>query len=168
VEDVVKIFHLYQRFFNRNARLMIIGEGRGFERYLIALNQLIGRLKVPNVFFSGHVPDEELVSYYQLADLYLHMSEHEGFCAPIPESFYLKKPVIAFDAGAVKETMRGGGFLIRKKHHLQIAALMDVILSSPRLKKEVLQRQSRAVEGYFSNRTGEILLDNLKPLLGAR
>jgi len=165
VEDVIKIFHLYQRYFNANSRLMIVGEGRGFERYLISLNRLIGELRVPNVFFSGHVPDDELVSYYHLADLYLHMSEHEGFCAPVPESFYLKKPVIAYDAGAVRETMQGGGILVTRKSHLKIAGLIDRILTRPELKEQILEKQSRVVKGYFQDRTGDILLERLQPLM---
>jgi glycosyltransferase involved in cell wall biosynthesis len=166
VEDVIKSYHLYKKYFNPNSRLIIVGESRGFERYKTALDRLIGKLKVTDIHFTGHIPDDELISYFKLADVYLHMSEHEGFCAPVPESFYLKKPVIAFNAGAVKETMRGGGILVNNKSFLRIAGLIDAVLGNSELKQKILDKQSEVVKSYFKNRTGEILLEKLQGLIG--
>jgi glycosyltransferase involved in cell wall biosynthesis len=164
IEDVVKIYHLYQQKFNPKSRLFLIGEYRGFERYLYALQDLISRLGVKHVHISGHIPDEELISYFKLSHLYLHMSEHEGFCAPVPESFYLNLPVVAFNGGAVKETMNKGGILVYQKTHLHIAALMSQILSDSSLKARILKSQQQALKKYQSEKTGEILLHHLKTL----
>ena len=164
VEDVIKTFHLYQAHFNANSRLFIVGEYRGFERYHSALQNLVNQLKIKNLHFTGHIPDEELISYFKLSHLYLHMSEHEGFCAPIPESFYLNIPVVAFNAGAVKETMNGGGILVNHKDYLQVAALMDHILRTPPLKEKILRTQRQALEKYLKNKTGRILLEHLKKI----
>jgi len=94
------------------------------------------------------------------------MSEHEGFCAPVPESFHLDIPVVAFDAGAVAETMRGGGLLIHKKSFVQIAALLDRVLRDETLHKRILESQRRVVHEYRRDQTGRILLDHLKRLTG--
>lgn len=162
VEDVIRAFHMYQRHFNHDSRLFIIGEHRGFERYLSALQGLVTALQVRDVHFSGHVPLAEMVSYAKLAHLYLHLSEHEGFCAPVLESFHLGIPVVAFDAGAVAETMNGGGVLVRQKDPLHIAALCHEILTRPDLKAALLAGQERALEKYRRQRTGGILLDHLR------
>lgn len=164
VEDVIKTFYFYQAFFNTDSRLFIVGEYRGFERYHSALQQLVGRLKLSNVHFTGHIPDEELISYFKLSHLYLHMSEHEGFCAPVPESFYLDIPVMAFNAGAVKETMNNGGVLVNTKDYLKMAALMDHILSDPGLKESILRSQREALKKYLQKRTGKILLEYLEKI----
>lgn len=164
VEDVIRVFHLYQTLFQPESRLFIVGEYRGFERYLSALNGLAARLGVRDVHFTGHIPLDEVVSYFKLSHLYLHMSEHEGFCAPIPESFHLDIPVVAFDAGAVAETMNGGGLLVREKRHGEIAALIDRVLSDEPLRQQILAGQRRALEKYRLNRTGAILMDYLREL----
>lgn len=164
VEDVIKAFHFYRGYFNADSRLFIVGEYRGFERYHSALQHLVGRLGLTDVHFTGHIPDEELISYFKLSHLYLHMSEHEGFCAPVPESFYLDIPVMAFNAGAVKETMNNGGILVNKKDYLKMAALMDHILNDPELKESILRSQREALKKYLKKRTGNILLDYLKKL----
>lgn len=164
VDDVIKSFHLYQKYFNANSRLFIVGAYRGLERYLSALQGLVLKLGVKDVHFTGHIPDEELVSYFKLSHLYLHMSEHEGFCAPVPESFYLNIPVIAFNAGAVKETMDNGGILVNRKDFIGIAALMDQVLTDENLKKKILSSQQKALQKYMQKKTGKILLDYILKL----
>ena len=164
VEDIIKSFYLYQKFFNNSSRLFIVGEYRGFERYFSALQNLITELGVKDVHISGHVPEDELISYFKLTDVYLHMSEHEGFCAPIPESFYLKIPVIAFNAGAVKETMNDGGLLVNKKDHIKVAALIDTVIKDKYFREKVIKSQNIALEKYKQNKTGSILLNYLKRL----
>jgi glycosyltransferase involved in cell wall biosynthesis len=162
IEDIIKSFHLYKKFFNPNSRLFIVGEYRGFERYLSALHGLVSKLETKDILFTGHIPDEELISYFKLAHLYIHMSEHEGFCAPIPESYYLNIPVIAFNAGAVKETMNNGGILVNDKDYIQIASLMDKILKDSDFKKKILVSQQKSLQKYYKNKTGQILLNYLK------
>ncbi len=164
VEDVIKSFHFYQKHFNGNSRLLIVGEYRGLERYLCAIQDLALKLGLKNMHFIGHIPDEELASYFKLSHLYLHMSEHEGFCAPLLESFFLNIPVIAFNAGAVKETMNNGGLLVNRKDFIGIAALMDRVLTDGMLKKKILVTQQKALQKYFQNNTGKILLEYILKL----
>ncbi len=164
IEDIIKIFFIYQKYFDENSRLFIVGEYRGFERYLSSLYSLKSKLEVKNVHFTGHVPENELISYFKLSNLYLHMSEHEGFCAPIPESYYLNIPVVAFNAGAVKETMNNGGVLINKKDFIQTAALLDHIIRDSHLRKKILKSQQESLKKYFKNKTGKILLGYVRNL----
>ena len=83
--------------------------------------------------FIGHVSDEELVAFYEVADLFLCASEHEGFCVPLVEAFYKQVPVLAYAATAVPATMDGAGVLYDDKDPVDVAALMDAILSNAAL-----------------------------------
>jgi len=165
VEDVIKSFYFYQKYFNANARLFIVGEYRGFERYFSALQKLILKLGIKDIHISGHVPEDELISYFKLTDVYLHMSEHEGFCAPIPESYYLKIPVIAYNEGAVKETMNKGGLLVNKKDYMKIAGLIDTLVNNNDLKEKIIESQNLALNKYKQNKTGSILLKYIDELI---
>lgn len=165
IEDLLTSFYYYQSRFNPVSRLVLVGEYRGFERYHSALMKRAEQLKLRDLHITGHVPEDELVSYYKLAHLTLHLSEHEGFCAPVPESFYLGKPVIAFDAGAVSETMAGGGLLIGRKDPLRIAALIDTVLRDDGLRERIVGHQRMILQRYRRERTGEILLDALRPMI---
>ena len=96
-----------------------------------------------HVHFVGHVSDEELVAFYEVADLFLCASEHEGFCVPLVEAFYKQVPVLAYAATAVPATMDGAGVLFEDKDPLHVAALMDAIVSNAALQDRDRRRPAR-------------------------
>ena len=146
IEDVIRFFHAYQTFFNPRSRLLIVGAQTGFERYLASLHQLVAALGTKQVHFTGHVSDEELVAFYDVADLFLSASEHEGFCVPIVEAFYKEVPVLAYAATAVPSTMDGAGVLFDDKDPRHVASLMDAIVSNAALADAIIAGQTAAVE----------------------
>ena len=145
IEDLVRFFHAYHTFFNPRSRLLIVGAQSGFERYLASINELAATLGASHIHFTGHVPDEELVAFYDVADLFLCASEHEGFCVPIVEAFYKQVPVLAYAATAVPSTMDGAGVLFDDKDPMQVAALMDAIVSNASLQDAIVDAQLAAV-----------------------
>ncbi len=147
IEDVIRYFHAYQRHFNPRSRLLLVGSYGGFEKYLAMLHQLTARLGVTNVHFSGHVSNAELSAYYDVADLFLCASAHEGFCVPIVESFYKQIPVVAYAASAVPATMDGAGVLYTTQEPLEVAALMDAVLDDAQLSERIVQKQDEALDG---------------------
>ena len=100
-ETVIRAFHVYRTRHNPRARLLLVGSYSGFERYLSMLQGLIASLGTPDVHFLGHVSNEELTALYDVADLFLCASAHEGFCVPIVEAFHKGVPVLAYASTAV-------------------------------------------------------------------
>jgi L-malate glycosyltransferase len=146
IEDLICWFHAYHTIFNPRSRLLLVGAQSGFERYVESLHQLVGRLGTSHVHFAGHVSDQELVAFYEVADLFLCASEHEGFCVPIVEAFYKQVPVLAFAATAVPSTMDGAGVLFEDRDPLHVASLMDEIISNAALQDRIVDGQLAAVE----------------------
>jgi len=146
IEDLIRFFHAYHTMFNPRSRLLIVGSYGGYERYLASLHQLTATLGARHVHFLGHVSDEELVAYYDVADLFLCASEHEGFCVPLVEAFYKQVPVLAYAATAVPDTMDGAGVLYEDKDPASVATLMDAILSNDRLQEAIVREQLAAVD----------------------
>ena len=56
-----------------------------------------------NVIFPGHITDAEVLALYHCANIFLCMSEHEGFCQPLYESMYFHVPIIAYAAAAIPD-----------------------------------------------------------------
>jgi L-malate glycosyltransferase len=146
IENLIRAFHVYHTRHNPRSRLLIVGIFSVFERYFAALTHLVNSLNLTDVHFVGHVTDAELIAYYELADLFLCASEHEGFCVPIIEAFYKQVPVIAHAATAVPSTMDGAGVLYEDKNPAHIAALMDAVLSDPDLQDRIVEGQLDAVD----------------------
>jgi glycosyltransferase involved in cell wall biosynthesis len=157
-EDVIRAFHAYRVRHNRRARLLLVGSYSGFERYLAMLQSLIARLGTPDVHFLGHVSNEELSGLYDVADLFLCASEHEGFCVPIIEAFHKQVPVLAFASTAVPATMDGGGVLYDTKDAVYIAGLMDAVLSDRPIEQAIIASQDAALERLLDRNFGAMLL----------
>lgn len=145
IEDLIRFFHAYHAAFNPRSRLLIVGAYSGYERYLASLNQLTAALGAKHVHFLGHVSDEELVAAYEIADLFLCASEHEGYCVPLVEAFYKEVPVLAYAATAVPATMDGAGVLYEDKDPGHVASLMDAIISNCPLQDAIVRGQLEAV-----------------------
>jgi glycosyltransferase involved in cell wall biosynthesis len=165
IEDLIRFFHAYQTFFNPRSRLLIIGAQSGFERYVASLHHLAASLGVSHVHFIGHVTDEELVAMYEVADLFLCASEHEGFCVPLVEAFYMDVPVLAFAATAVPATMDGAGVLYYEKEPLHVAALMDAIVSNTAVQDAIIEGQLDAVRRLQAKDFAGTLLAFVKRIL---
>ncbi len=146
IEDLIRIFHAYKTTYNPRSRLLIVGSSAGFGTYVAMLDRLIARLRVSDVHFIGHVSNEELTAYYDVGDLFLCASEHEGFCVPLVEAFYKRLPVVAYAAAAVPATLDGGGVLYRTKNPDEVAALVDAVLSNADLQEKIIEAQGAALD----------------------
>lgn len=165
IDDLIRVFACYQRYVNPRSRLLLVGDHRGHEKYYDRLQELVRDLRLDEVVFSGHVDDDDLRAYYSVAHLFLCLSEHEGFCVPLLEAMSFGLPVLAYDAGAVRETLRGGGLLLRDKAPLTVAELVHDVLTRPDLRQAVLASQERAMAELRAVDFGALLQERLAPVL---
>jgi len=165
-ETVIRAFHIYRTRHNPRSRLLLVGSYSGFERYLSMLHELIARLGTPDVHFLGHVSNEELTALYDVADLFLCASAHEGFCVPIIEAFYKRVPVLAYASTAVPATMDGGGVLFDTTDPREIAKLVEAVLDDPAVEENVLLSQDAALARLQSRTFGNTLLGFVEQVLG--
>lgn len=145
-EDVIKSFYYYKKYFNNKARLFIIGGYDGMERYYNQLVRLTKSLELEDVIFSGHTSFESILAYYSIADLFLCMSEHEGFCVPLVESMLFKVPILAYDSSAISNTLDGSSVLTKQKNYTYIAGMMNYILENENLKQKIIEKQLLRLE----------------------
>ena len=145
-EDIIRIYNFYKKMINKRSRLIFVGNYEGMENYKKRLDQYIKELDVDDVIFPGHIKFNQILAYYKLADIFICMSEHEGFCVPLVEAMKFKVPIIAYDSCAVPDTLSDGGILVKNKNEKEIAFLIDTILSDNVLKQKILSNQSRVLE----------------------
>jgi glycosyltransferase involved in cell wall biosynthesis len=165
IEDVIRFFHAYKTFFNPRSRLLLVGAHSGFERYLTMLHTFIARIGAHDVHLVGHVTNEELVAYYELSDVFVCASEHEGFCVPLVESFHMGVPVIAYAATAVPSTMDGAGVLYTDKDPLHVAGLINAIVDDKDLAARIVEGQYDALDRLASKDFAGTLLRHVDTVL---
>lgn len=150
-DDLLRIFYYYQKI-DPDARLLLPGGYGGCESYLGELRGLALRLGLSNVHFPGKVPLSDLVSYYMVSDLFLCMSEHEGFGVPLVESMFFGLPIIAFRSSAVPSTLGDAGVLVRSKKYLEIAELMHLVVEDPHLRERLVAGQKERLKAFACER----------------
>jgi glycosyltransferase involved in cell wall biosynthesis len=74
-------------------------------------------------------------------------------------------PVVAYDAGAVRETLHGGGVLLREKQPEVVAELIQSVLTEPALRQAVMTTQARAIARIRGTDFGALLRERLAPVL---
>ncbi len=166
IEDLVKVLFFYKKYISSNVRLIVVGNTSSLPRYYLAVQDLAARfyLTAEDVLFTGHLPADEFLALYRLADVFLSMSEHEGFCLPLLESCYFRLPALAFDAGAVAETLNGAGMLFRDKNPALVAGLLEQVLENKPLRLQLQERAGARIKSYRQQADPQALLTMLQQL----
>lgn len=168
IEDLVSAFSCFQKHVETSSRLIHVGSFAGVETYYHLRLAQARELGLKDVHFAGSVPQAELNAYYEVADLFLCMSEHEGFCIPIVESMAHGVPVLAYAATAVPETMDGAGVLFREKRFEAVAEMMGELTRNAALRAAVIRAQNERLARYRARDLAEELKRLLAPLLSVQ
>lgn len=159
-EDIIKAFAIYKKYYDQDARLFLVGSD-GVESYGKALREYVKQLNVDNVIITGSVPFKDILAYYTIADVFICMSEHEGFCVPLIEAMYFNVPILAYDSCAIPYTLGESGVLLKNKDYLLAAGWLNHLANDCELRETIVQAQKKRLEYFLYNNTSE----NMKGLL---
>lgn len=143
IEDVISVFWDYKQKYDQNARLILAGRYNEEDPYYRQLLELIERDQICDVYFTGHITTEELNAYFKISDLYLCMSEHEGFCVPLVEAMYFDLPVVAYNSTAIPDTLGGAGVLVENKDSKTVGEVIHRIMTDTEYRKKLIECQRR-------------------------
>ncbi len=164
-EDVIKILHQYRQV-EPSAHLYLVGPTHHTQPYTDWLHDFVRQYGLEDgVTFTGYVSDAELTAYYRQADIFIMMSEHEGFGIPLVEAMRFDLPLIAYAGTAVTETMGGAGVLIHKKRVDVIAALIHQINTDTELRQKIVTAQRQRVQAFAPDKVLSQLRAALEKLL---
>jgi glycosyltransferase involved in cell wall biosynthesis len=156
-DQLIRFFDHYQREIQPKSRLFLVGGYGGMEPYCNHLLQLIGEKKATNIILSGHVHLNELVAYYRLADVFVCVSEHEGFCVPLLESMHFGVPIVALDSTGVTATLGDAGIKVKESSETSLAFAVKSLLENKHRIEETVETQRQRL-GEFDKGKIDVLL----------
>lgn len=164
IEDIIRLAEHYKRYVDAYYRFIFVGRTDVVPRYYHMLRAFVGQLGwLPDRFvFAGPVPTRELAAYYRWASVYISMSEHEGFCAPLVEAMAMDVPVLAYSCTAVPETLDGAGVQFAPKNFELAAELLAELAYDDGVRASVLDGQRRRLTHFQGSRVD----DGLRQLAG--
>jgi glycosyltransferase involved in cell wall biosynthesis len=167
IEDHIRLAEIYKRYVDSYYRFIFVGRYDGLPRYYAQVRALIAELKMlPDRFwFTGPVPDDDLAAFYRWADVYVSLSEHEGFCVPLIEAMAADVPVLAYAAGAVPETLGGAGVLFEPKDLEFAAEMLGTLVYDRPVRDRVIEGQRRRLHDFSPARLEASLMRALQQVI---
>ena len=158
-------FAVFRGLVGDQARLVLVGSGGGgsYGGAVRALGDALGL--GGSVVWAGSVPGEVLGGWYGAADVLVCLSDHEGFGVPLVEAMGAGLPVVAFDAGAVGETLGGAGVLLGDKSPASVAAAVRRVLGDGVLRRGLVAAGRRRAAELRPGRAAAAYAEALAPLL---
>lgn len=167
-EDLIKAFCCYKKR-DPNSRLILVGSYSGMENYYERLVKYAEALGVADdVVFTGHIKFSSILAFYKVADVFLCLSQHEGFCVPLAEAMFFDVPIVAYDMAAISDTLGGCGVLIDDNSPEYVSAVVDRVVHDEKLKEQIISGQRKRLEDFSYDRIRDIFEKQLKGFLGKK
>ena len=155
-DELIRMLAYYRRCIDPAAQLLLVGGFRDQPQYHQRLHALVRALDLQaGVTFPGPVSQAELVAYYRCANVFVSLSEHEGFGIPLLEAMYHRVPVVALDRAAVGETVAGAGVLLREKDLAAAAEACALVVEREDLRSALIAAGLRRVADFAADIVAE-------------
>ncbi len=144
-----------------DVRLKLVG-GTSSHRYETALREHAQRVCPGGVEFAGSVSETQLADSYAHADVFLCLSEHEGFCVPVIEAMAAGTPVVAFAAAVLPETIGNAGILLEDKSPTNVAVALERVLTDRELRAWLVEKGRARAATFSPERNRAIMREALR------
>jgi len=131
---LIKAFHKLKKS-GLSHKLAIIG-GMGWQHEEVLRE--IKRLDLQSeVVFPGYVPEEDLVKFYNAADLFVYPSLYEGFGLPPLEAMACGTPVVTSNTSSLPEVVGDAGIMVDPMDVDALADSMQRVLTDDALHEKL-------------------------------
>ncbi|MGQ8367327.1 glycosyltransferase family 4 protein [Glaciecola sp. 1036] len=136
IATMLEAFHHYKQQTKSEHKLVLAGR-RFWD--LHGIDETISRLKLENdVIELGYVSDEDLISLYSAADLFLFPTLWEGFGFPVLEAMSCGLPVITSNISCLPEIANGAAELVDPYSYESISSAINTITSNKQRRDEMI------------------------------
>lgn len=165
--DIIQLAYLYRIATGKRLRVILAGTffSDDYRKVIAGFAKSLGMIVSEKIHINsdvmvlGSVSDRELATLYRHSQVFVSMSEHEGFGVPLVESLWFDLPVLAHDASAVPETLGGAGTIVNKKDWIGVVDSLHLLLS--RGNPETMKRQMMSRREELSTSSCENIFGNL-------
>jgi glycosyltransferase involved in cell wall biosynthesis len=153
---LLEAFEIVQKT-HPDAELIIVGNIRKnlHARFDSTLNDVMRRNKGIKISLCGYATDEEIVSLYRNAAVFVYPSLYEGFGLPVLEAMAQGCPVIASNVSSLPEVVGDAAVLIDPFNTTELAEAIIKVLGDDELKREMSNKGINRAKLFSWDRTAE-------------
>ena len=166
--DLVKALSAYRAAYDPLARLHLVG-GVMSEQYQQTVEAFAAKLGLADAIeFTGSVTHEELIAYYQGCQVFVCLSNHEGFCVPLVEAMYHDLPIVTWERAAIPETVTGAGLILDRKDPPLVSAAIDRVVRDDGLRRSLSEGAAERLSSYSLQQTSDIFVHAIEAAVESR
>jgi glycosyltransferase involved in cell wall biosynthesis len=104
------------------------------------------------------LPDSEILSLYEGADIFVYPSLYEGFGLPVLEAMACGCPVIVSNISSLREVVGEAGVLVDPYDVEALAHAMTIVLQDDELKREMSRKGTEQAQKFSWKKASAELL----------
>jgi len=146
-KNLINLIKAYKKLPHRiqNDYLLILIGKPGWRAQKI-YNEALGNKK--NVKFLGYLNEEELITFYKKASLFIYPSLYEGFGLPILEAMSFHLPIITSKSSSMSEIASNTAILVNPDKVSDITQAILKIIYNKHLKQKLIERGLKRVKDF--------------------
>lgn len=118
---------------------------------------LKGRVKI-----LGYISEEELIAFYQIAEIYIYPSLYEGFGLPILEAQACGCPVLTSSETSCPEVAGKGALIVNPYSVDSIADGIYSILDNSRMRKKLINAGYENLKRFSWSKTTSLIIKSFE------
>lgn len=168
IEGLIEAFALLPEAIRMQYQLAVVCKMQEADQQRLQALAVRHGLTRNEVVFTGFVSDEDLVSLYNLATLFVFPSLHEGFGLPVLEAMSCGAPVIGSKTSSIPEVIGREDVLFDPADSQAIAAKMQMVLTNEGFRTELRDYGFKQAKQFSWDKSGKCALDAFECLHEAK
>jgi len=152
IPSLLKAFSILRERGYPHKLVLIGGKGWKYEEIFSTIDEL----KLENqIAIPGYVQDQDMVYFYNLADLFVYPSLYEGFGLPPLEAMSCGAPVITSSKSSLPEVVGDAALLVDPLDVDALAVAIESVLANKELRTELSERGLKRAKFFSWEKTAE-------------
>ena len=135
---LIKAFNVFKKSFTESENYCLVIAGKTGWKSEETFEEYRQSPFKEDIIFTGGVNDEELVTLYNQASLFVYPSIFEGFGLPVLEAMSCGLPVITTDTSSIPEIYPDKDFLLNPFDEVEMAKKINLVLTNENLRKSLI------------------------------
>lgn len=134
----------------KNIVFLVIGEDAGD---LLRLQEIIKKLKIENVIFTGKIPEDEredILALLDISEIFVFPSEWEAFGISLIEAMARENAVISTDTEGSKFLVsKENGFLYKFNNLKNLEKYIKILLTNDKLRRKMQKENLKKAQAFL-------------------
>jgi len=133
-----------------------------YQFLIVGTNYTNQKLTGKSILRYDYLKGKDLVSLYNAADLFIYLSDYEGFGLPPLESIACGTPVITSKKTSIPEVMSESAIYIKDNSDVnEISEAIYIGLTNENLRKDLIEKGQEQIKKFSWQRCAKQILDTL-------